>query len=520
MAHSFLVHSLIGYYRKALLELKQEKPDLVAGYLENYTRRKFLKISALAAGGLMATPALLNFSCKENLGDDDFVAILGGGIAGLSAAYELQKKGIPFKIFEADKRTGGRVKTKRDFITGLTTDCGGEFVDTTHTDLLAYLKEFSISTLDVRTDQLIKDTFFYNGKIYTDEEVVEAYKKILPKIIEDQNRSEKDEAYNELIDNTPLDQYFDSLKGDEWFMKCLEKAYESEYGGNIREQSAINFLSMMLQEVGKTFEVFGVSDEVLKIKGGSSTLTEALAEKVKDHVFLEYKLQKITDSNGTYTLHFSNGKAISANYVLITIPFSVLKDIPLELKNMTENKKNCIQELGYGTNVKLIQKFDQKVWREKGYQGYLFNNVIHNGFDSSQLQNDSIAQGTYTFYFGGDDAMKLCQKEQLPSLREKYISYFDTIFPGAVAATQHHAKENEGFIFMNWPLNPFAKCSYSSFKPGQWTKYGEEVAKPIDQVYFAGEHCSDDFQGFMNGAIETAKKAVQHITSAISKSKT
>lgn len=516
MAHSSLLNSLLGYYRKALLELKKENPDLVKGYLENYNRRKFLKISALATGSLVVAPALINFSCKEKLSEDDFVAILGGGIAGLSAAYELQKMGIPFKVFEADKRTGGRVKTKRDFINGLTTDCGGEFVDTTHADLLTYLKEFSISTIDVRTDQLIKDTFFYNGKIYSDEEVVNAYKKILPKIIEDQNKSEKDDAYNETIDNTPLDKYFASLGGDEWFIKCLEKAYESEYGGNIREQSAINFLSMMLQEVGKTFEVFGVSDEVLKIKGGSSTLTEALAEKVKDQVFLEHKLQKVTESNGTYALHFSNGKVVSSKYVLITIPFTILKDIPLELKNITENKKNCIQELGYGTNVKLIQKFDKKVWREKGYQGYLFNNVIHNGFDSSQLQNASISQGTYTFYFGGDDAMKLCQKEQLQSLREKYIGYFDTIFPGAIAATQNHSKENEGFIFMNWPLNPFSKCSYSSFKPGQWTKYGEEVSRPIDNVYFAGEHCSDDFQGFMNGAIETAKKAVQNIASSIS----
>jgi len=507
MAHSKVINSLMSYFHKAINEVKDEQPQLYQNYVDSYNRRKFLKTSLLAGGAILSSSVLLSTSCKMKE-EEDFVAILGAGIAGLTAAYELQKKNIPFKIFEADKRAGGRVKTKTNFISGLTTDCGAEFVDRTHKDLLDYLKEFGISTLDITTDKLTKDTFFYNGKIYSDEEVVSAYKKILPKIIKDQNKTEEDDAYFEIIDNTPLDVYFTSLNGDEWFIKCLEKAYESEYGGNISEQSAINFLSMMLQEVGKTFEVFGVSDESLKIKGGSQTLTDALTDRVKDHINFHHKLTKIEESDGKYTLHFSDKQVVSAKNILITIPFTILKDIPINVNGMTENKKKCIQELGYGTNVKLIQKFDQKVWRDMNYQGYLFNNVIHNGFDSSQLQNNSISQGTYTFYFGGDDAMKLCDKSQLPSLRKKYIEYFDTIFPGAIESTEKHSVENEGFIFMNWPLNPYSKCSYSSFKPGQWSLYSDELLKPIGNIYFAGEHCSDDFQGFMNGAIESSKKSV------------
>ena len=202
---------------------------------------------------------------------------------------------------------------------------------------------------------------------------------------------------------------------------------------------------------------------------------------------------------------------------MITIPFTVLKDIPIEVKDMTENKKKCIQELGYGTNVKMIQKFDEKVWRTKNYQGYLFNNVIHNGFDSGQLQNDAIKESTYTFYFGGDDAMALCDTSKFPKLRTKYLNYFETIFPNTLKATENHSKENEGFIFMNWPKNPFVKCSYSSFKPGQWTLYGEEMMKPIGNIFFAGEHCSDENQGFMNGAVETSKRAVVMIAKALEK---
>jgi monoamine oxidase len=185
-----------------------------------------------------------------------------------------------------------------------------------------------------------------------------------------------------------------------------------------------------------------------------------------------------------------------------------------DIKNMTENKKSCIQDLGYGTNIKHIQKFNDKPWRQNGYQGYLFNNVIHNGFDSSQLQNETIKESTYTFYFGGDVAMKFCNKENFESLRTKYLDYFKTVYKGSKAMVSTTPAD---FLLLDWTNNPLAKCSYSSLKPGQWMLYGEEVSKPVGNMFFAGEHCSDDFQGFMNGSIQTSKMAIIALAKAISK---
>ncbi|PWS29324.1 hypothetical protein DHW03_05780 [Pedobacter yonginense] len=510
MAHSLSLLGLKKHLKKAFFEIKNENPELINQLIESNSRRKFLKTTTLAISGIVVGSSLSNFAWASK-DENKYVAILGGGIAGLTAAYELEKLNIPYKIFEADNRVGGRIKTKRDFVLGLTTECGGEFVDTTHEDLLSYLEEFNIEKIDVRVDKLLKDTFFYDGKIYSDGEVVAAYKKILPKIINDQIQSEKDEKFAEKIDYTSLEVYLAQLNGDEWFIKCLEKAYESEYGGNIREQSATNFLSMMLPEVGKNFEVFGISDEVLKIKGGTQTLVEAFEKRVKN-INLNHKLKKISQPNQNYVLEFENGTSVEAPYVLCTIAFSVLKNIEIDIKNMTDTKKSCIQDLGYGTNIKYIQKFNNKPWRQNGYQGYLFNNVIHNGFDSSQLQNDTIKESTYTFYFGGDDAMKFCNKENFESLRTKYLDYFDTVYKGAKAEA---SSEANNYLLIDWPNNPLTKCSYSSFKPGQWTRYGAEVSKPIGNLFFAGEHCSDQFQGFMNGSIQTSKIAVTAIIKAI-----
>jgi monoamine oxidase len=512
MAHSLSLLGLKKHLKKAIFELKNDNPELLNQLIESNSRRNFLKSTSLAMSGILVGSTLLNFGCSLR-DEKKYVAILGGGIAGLTAAYELQKLNIPYKIFEADKRVGGRIKTKRDFVSGLTTECGAEFVDTTHLDLLNYLKEFNINKIDIRVDKLIKDSFFYNGKMYSEKEIVAAYKKILPKIIIDQVQSEKDEKYAEKIDYTSLDVYFTQLNGDEWFIECLKKAYESEYGGNIGEQSATNFLSMMLPEVGEQFEVFGVSDEVIKIKGGTQTLVEAFEKRI-NNINLNHKLKKIKQLNNQYILEFENGTTVEAPFVLCTIPFTVLKNIEIDIKNMTESKKRCIQELGYGTNIKYIQKFNDKPWRNNGYQGFLFNNIIHNGFDSSQLQNDNIKESTYTFYFGGDDAMEFCKKENFESLRTKYLDYFDTVFKGAKAEV---SSEANNYLLLDWPNNPLAKCSYSSFKPGQWTLYGEEVSKPIDNLFFAGEHCSDDFQGFMNGAIQTSKIATASIIKAILK---
>jgi monoamine oxidase len=63
----------------------------------------------------------------------------------------------------------------------------------------------------------------------------------------------------------------------------------------------------------------------------------------------------------------------------------------------------------------------------------------------------------------------------------------------------------------HWPTYPFTKASYACYKPGQWTGMRGAEAAPVGNLLFAGEHCSLDYQGFMNGGAETGRLAAETV---------
>ena len=66
---------------------------------------------------------------------------------------------------------------------------------------------------------------------------------------------------------------------------------------------------------------------------------------------------------------------------------------------------------------------------------------------------------------------------------------------------------------MHWPTQPFVRASYASYLPGQWTTMRGVEGESIGNLHFAGEHCSLDAQGFMNGGCETGERAAEAVLS-------
>jgi monoamine oxidase len=112
-----------------------------------WTRRRFLRETAIA--GAAAATAGLGAGCARNGGGATRIAIVGGGMAGLNTAYQLSKAGLAATVFEGSDRTGGRMFTATDLLaTGLTTELGGEFIDSSHEQMLALMQEFGLQQLD------------------------------------------------------------------------------------------------------------------------------------------------------------------------------------------------------------------------------------------------------------------------------------------------------------------------------------------------------------------------------------
>ena len=497
----------------------------------NYTRRKF--IGDVAKGtALFAAGGLLLPSCKPdadygtmNSEDDDAnanskqmqkIVIVGGGIGGLNCAYQLKKKNIVSTVYEGSNRTGGRMFTAHNIMAqGLTTELGGEFVDSGHADIIQLAGEFGLNLLDTQTsinNGLINEAYFFNNQHYSEADVINALTPIAQFIQTDIDSLPNSITYDNpgnaaALDNTPLDQYIQNLNCNAWLKELLLVAYVTEYGLEAAEQSTINFLFLFSADTSNGFDIFGESDERYKIAGGNQQITNALAQRLGTAVKKERKLICLDKNNsGKYLLTFEkpNGSTVTtdADFVVLAIPFTLLREVDIKFQ-LPVWKRNAIDNLGYGTNAKLFLGVNQRVWNTNGYRGYaLSDESFQIGWDNSELQSGT--SGGYTIYFGGNAGAN-SGVGSVQSQINMHLPGLNKVFPGIAL---HQNGNTDRF---HWPTHPWTKGSYACYKPGQWTTIAGAERKHVGNLLFAGEHCSLDFQGYMNGGAETGRKAAKKI---------
>ena len=484
-------------------------------------RRKFLKRTA-AAGAVVSLGGL---STLASCGGSSLprIAIIGGGIAGLNCAYQLKKKGISATIYEADKRTGGRMFSKVGlFAEDMSTEFGAEFIDTDHKDMLTLVEEFGLELIDTHQEVLPRDTFFIDGKFYSEDQVVTAFKSAANKIKEDRELCGTDyntsHAYE--LDSKSIDVYLRELKVEDWLEKLLDRAYLAEFGLECREQSALNFISLIGVEDNGKFEVFGESDERFKVVGGNQRIVDEIAKKLEGQIQTNHYLAEIKYNGKVYQMTFKNNQVIEAEILVLAIPFTILRQITINIPDFPAEKMQAINELGYGQNNKIMLSMLDRPWRggTSPASGYLVHNSIHNGWDNGHMQGDNIGKTGYTVFLGGpaSEGMASIVKQTdvtnkvPPAYAEQYAKTLETVFPGFEAA---YGGDNYAAM---WTNNPYVQGSYSCFKVGQWQSIMPHIATPIGKLFFAGEHCSDEFSGYMNGAAETGRIAAESISELLS----
>lgn len=544
---SKLLSQLIEKFQTANYLNQSSENNQTLNSNENAISRKEF-ISKIGQAGIY-TAALgsisLVSSCKKEADDkvekannQPQIAIIGAGIAGLSCANHFVKNGFSPKIFEGSFRVGGRILTHYgdSLQNGVHPEFGGMFIDTGHEEMHNLVKEFKLETFslleEANKSNLKFETFYFNGKHLTDEEILTEFKKIAPQLDKDANSlgDNYDTEDAKRLDYISLEKYISDLKCKQWLKDLLSAAYLAEYGLETKDQSTLNMLSMLTTNPTDKFEVFGESDEVYRIKGGNSLLTKAMKEKLGDAIVTEHELVKISNQDSKYKLSFKNGKTEIVDYVVLTLPFTKLREVEIDLKEMTPNKQKAIAEMGYGQNNKIVLGYKSKAWQEDGnkFQGNLYNKAVTNGLDGSDVKSRETKAANYLLFLGGNESIRLADlaikdprapahhvwKTNLPENEiQKYVDELDIIFP------KSKEKYDNKHVFACWSSYPWINASYTCFKPGQWTEIMPYVDVPIGNVFFAGEHCSIDWQGFMNGGAETGRIAAENIIKKIKPTK-
>lgn len=472
------------------------------------SRRLFLKqLSATIAGAAFSDSF---FACRPTA-HPPVIAIVGAGLAGLTAAYYLERAGLRTQLFEASSRVGGRVRSANGLLAdGVVTELGGEFIDSQHRQILRFCQAFNLPLLDTRAateNTLIRVHYVFGGRPISEADIIQAFTPFAGRIRQDIQRfagspASGNPAIGEL-DRLSIDAYLHQIGLSGWLATLISTSFTSEYGLAAGDQSCLNLLILLNPETTNGFELYGESDERYKVIGGNERIVTELHQRLRSPVHTGFHLERIARRGTGYQLSFANGRETTADYVVMTLPFSVLRQIKLDL-TMSPRKRRCIDELGYGTVSKLLIGVNERVWRRNGYAGTAFSEHIQNGWDNSHMQQQNTGPGGYTLLLGGDSGHNLNGTQF-----DHYVAACDEVFPGV-----QQAMSDRRSVY-NWSRNPLTRGAYSCYRVGQVTTLGGAESERVGNLLFAGEHCSRQFQGFMNGAAETGRRAADDIARSL-----
>ena len=207
---------------------------------------------------------------------------------------------------------------------------------------------------------------------------------------------------------------------------------------------------------------------------------------------------------------------VTADYVILAIPFAVLRHIDYSKAGFDELKIKSIQELGAGHNGKLHLQFTTRYWNQKGDWGVSNgSSYADTGYQCTweSTRGQGGRSGILVNYTGGSVADSMRLKHPFGDSRdprviadaETFLAQIEPVFPGI------SLKWNEKASSSMAHLNPRWNSSYSYWRVGQYQTIAGYERERQGNVFFAGEHTSLDFQGFMEGAASEGAHAAEEV---------
>ncbi|MEO6077902.1 MAG: NAD(P)/FAD-dependent oxidoreductase [Candidatus Andersenbacteria bacterium] len=418
--------------------------------------------------------------------------ILGAGISGLSAAYELHKKNKRFIVLEARDRIGGRIYTKHvdtpDGPIGL--ELGAGWIGKYQKTIQELCAELHLTLIP----QEAKRDIFVNGKYITEDDrhYNKLWKKHAYRALWHINNKYSKEQLREL-DNMSFGDYLKSTKINKFDYKTMELLEGTMMGAHIEKLSAYTVLYHHL-----SLGIHESEGDDFSIEGGNSKLPEAIAQKIGEkNILLDTQITHIAHAPHNITLTDSRGIIFHAKKLIITLPTKPLLHINWS-PALPEQLTSAWRNLRYATITKNHQVFSKRFWHQKSlgvFTDTIGAEVIHS--TAHQPNHTWGALCAYAYDTNEEAFLELSEEQQIKKVLE---------------ALQLEPKNSEYFletIRHIWSHDPFSRGAYAYYQPGQYLSGMVETMKtPVGNMYFTGEHLAEDV-GYMNGAIEQSRITVR-----------
>ena len=434
------------------------------------------------------------------------VLVAGAGLAGLAAARDLMMNGADVTVVDARSRVGGRVSTVRDgFVDGQHAEAGGDLIDEDQQEIRRLAEE-----LGLPLSRILRGGFGYarpdaSGRMrIVARSSARGWDRLwstLGSLIRPYRLAEQrwDSPIAADLARRSVAQWLDDIKADEE----LRSTAVGLRGLFLADPDELSLLALVDQ--------FASSDrsggwKSYRIDGGNDRLATTLAGLLGERLKLDTEVVAVSHRGREARISVKNGRDsthLTRDYVVFALPATLLRRIPIS-PALPAQQHEAIARLKYGHATKTLLQFSRRFWRAPGGRR-AFGSPLPFGAVWEGNEEQRGRAGILSLLAGGgasDATQALTAKKGTSAL----ISSLDWLGAQGAELVRSHQ--------FTWETDPWARGGYAFFDPSYDPSLRSWLARPCGRLFFAGEHTSIRWQGYMNGAIESGRRAAAEIDAA------
>ena len=427
------------------------------------------------------------------------ILIAGAGLAGLTAARELTKRGARVTVIDARDRVGGRVLTMRQpFTNGAHAEAGADLIDESQTEIRRLIREVGL-----RTAKILPDGFTSVRQYGRRRRIAGTggWKQLGSRL------------RSEIRAFCVSEQRWDggvaaSLAGEsvaQWLERTRAPKAMREVALGMRGFFLADPDELSLLALTDQFAEDGApgQESMFRIIGGNDRLPSALAKALGSRIRLSTILRRVTQTRGGVTAALETKGHIEEarfDYVVCAMPSTTMTGVTFE-PPLPEPQRHANAVLRYGAATKTALQFVGAPWRARGKRrGFGTPFPIGAVWDASEEQRGPTGILTLLAGGGASAATREMLRAEGPSRLIREMSWLKLTNTELLAWTS-----------TSWEQEPWSRGGYAFFDTQFPPALRYWLARPFDRVFFAGEQTSLRWQGYMNGAVETGLRAAEEV---------
>jgi monoamine oxidase len=431
------------------------------------------------------------------------VVVAGAGLAGLAAARDLIALGANVTVVEARDRVGGRVWTIRDaFGESQHGEAGADLIDGSQSEIRKVVSELGLKLTRILSSGWGYVRPNHRGRPQIVRRGVKRGWERLARVVEGLGEPYRlaerrwDSPIAAHLARRSVAQWLDEIGGDEE----LRSTAVGLRGFFLGDPDELSLLALVDQFASNDAPVPG---EMFRIVGGNDRLAMALAAPLGDRLKLSTELVAVSQRGRGIRASLRERRQVApvqCDYLILALPATLLRRVPIT-PALPQAQHEAIVRLKYGRATKTLLQFSKRFWRMPS-RPRAFGSPLPFGavWDGSEEQRGKA--GILALMAGGS-----------ASDRTREIIAHEGV-AGLTRALDWLGSERADLLAWKqvvWDEDPWARGGYAFFDPGFDPALRDWLPRPCGRLFFAGEHTSIAWQGYMNGAIESGRRAAAEL---------